>query len=394
MAASKTWVLTDVATGTWMDELHLTAKQLGVTGVSVKKRTLHGGLTDGVDVVEICNGPFTFTILPTRGMGFWRGVYKGLPVGWKSPVNGPVHPKFVNLADRGGLGWLAGFDECVVRCGLESNGAPGIDRIPSKQGAPVEVPLGLHGRIANVPAHYVALEVTPGNPAEICLVGVVDEAMLFGQHFRLTTRISTQAGSDMVTMADTITNCKSTPAEMELLYHANFGGPFMEQGSRLLLPHTEVAPRNARAAEDAQTWDRYLGPTAGYEEQCYWLVPKGDAQGNSLALLRNAAGDRGVVTRFNVQELPCFTQWKCGGAQSDGYVTGLEPGTNFPNPRQFERTRQRTIPLAPGGSYTATVAIQVCDSAASVHQCEAEIQAIQGRTRPKVHARPQAKYSP
>ncbi len=146
-------------------------------------------------------------------------------------------------------------------------------------------------------------------------------------------------------MADEITNRKSTVAEMELLYHANFGAPFMEEGARLLLPHTEVAPRNDTAAEDAATWDRYRGPVSGAAEQCYWLRPKGDANGHSLALLRNAAGDRGVVTRFNVRELPCFTQWKCCGAPSDGYVTGLEPGTNFPNPRQFERARKRTIVL-------------------------------------------------
>ena len=44
-------------------------------------------------------------------MGLWRGDYHGLPLGWRSPVLGPVHPKFVEQADRGGLGWLAGFDE-------------------------------------------------------------------------------------------------------------------------------------------------------------------------------------------------------------------------------------------------------------------------------------------
>lgn len=390
MAKAKNWVLTDVSTGTWIDKIQLTAKQLGITGasgVSVKKRTLHGGLSDGVDVVEICNGPFSFTIVPTRGMGFWRGTYKGIPVGWKSPVSGPVNPKFVNLSDRGGLGWLTGFDECVVRCGLESNGAPGKDLIPNNNGKPVEMDLNLHGRIANLPAHYVALQVLPGDPAEICLVGVVDEVMMFGQQFRLTTRISTHVGSDTITLADEITNCKSVEAEMELLYHANFGAPFLEQGARLVLPFTAVVPRDARAAEDLRTWETYRGPISGYVEQCYFLTPKGDARGNSLALLRNAAGDRGVAVRFRVSELPCFTQWKCCGAESDGYVTGLEPGTNFPNPRLIERQHQRTVRMAPGARYTATLAIQVCDTAASVRAREAEIARIQGGVHPKLPIR-------
>ena len=50
-----------------------------------------------------------------------------MELGWKSPVHGPVHPNFVPLNEPSGLGWLDGFDELFVRCGLESNGAPDFD---------------------------------------------------------------------------------------------------------------------------------------------------------------------------------------------------------------------------------------------------------------------------
>ena len=33
----------------------------------------------------------------------------------------------MNLESRGGLGWLDGFNELVVRCGYEWTGHPGID---------------------------------------------------------------------------------------------------------------------------------------------------------------------------------------------------------------------------------------------------------------------------
>ena len=70
-------------------------------------------------------------VLPTRGMGIWRVTAAGrsgtADVGWKSPVRGPVHPAFVDLGEPSGLGWLDGFDEFFVRCGLESNGAPDFD---------------------------------------------------------------------------------------------------------------------------------------------------------------------------------------------------------------------------------------------------------------------------
>jgi hypothetical protein len=53
---------------------------------SVIATTLHGGLSDGMSVVEVCSGPLSLSILPTRGMGVWKGSFHGLPLGWKSPV--------------------------------------------------------------------------------------------------------------------------------------------------------------------------------------------------------------------------------------------------------------------------------------------------------------------
>ena len=51
---------------------------------------------------------------------------------------------------------------------------------------------------------------------------------------------------------------------------------------------------------------------------------------------------------FNRQELPCFTVWKNTGAMEDGYVTGLEPATNYPNFKGFERQQGR-VPRAAAG---------------------------------------------
>ena len=45
----------------------------------------------------------------------------------ESPVEEIVHPKYIDLESRGGLGWLEGFNEWMVRCGLEFAGHPGED---------------------------------------------------------------------------------------------------------------------------------------------------------------------------------------------------------------------------------------------------------------------------
>src|SRR5436305_7768990 len=174
--------LTDVARDVWLDTFAAGPGDVPMESLaawSIRKRTLRGGLRDGVDLVEVDNGALSFSVLPTRGMGLWRGAYRGLLLGWRAPVVGPVHPKFVNVADRGGLGWLAGFDELLCRCGLASNGPPGEDVHTDAQGNTCRAQLTLHGRIANLPAQAVEARVSLNPPYELTITGEVEEAALF-----------------------------------------------------------------------------------------------------------------------------------------------------------------------------------------------------------------------
>ena len=122
----KTWTLTDVDADIYVDRISLGPEQAGGSagGYSCDQADPAGGLRDGVDVVEVDNGRSRFVVVPTRGMGLWRASCGDTQLGWKSPVRGPVHPAFVPLWEPSGIGWLSGFDELLVRCGLESNGGP------------------------------------------------------------------------------------------------------------------------------------------------------------------------------------------------------------------------------------------------------------------------------
>src|SRR5262249_4461732 len=148
-------------------------------------------------------------------------------------------------------------------------------------------------------------------------------------------------GSNRVMIHDVVENRAARPAEMQMLYHCNLGPPFLEAGSRVLAPVRELAPLTARAAEGIDTFETYTGPLVGFAAQVYGYDLLPDAHGHTLALLLNAAADRAVALRFNPHELPCFTVWKNTGALEEGYVTGLEPATNYPNFRTFERQQGR-----------------------------------------------------
>jgi len=384
----KSWVLTDAVNDVWVDSFGVANDTLRLPtphAWSVHKRTLRGGPRDGVDLVHVSSGALSYAILPTRGMGLWRGDFRGLPLGWQSPVVGPVHPKFVDPDDRGGLGWLHGFDEWLCRCGLASNGPPGKDG---------DTPLSLHGRVANIPAHHVEVRVSLDPPHEISVVGQVDEAALFFGHLLLTASYTTVPGSNRVVIHDVIENRSTKAAEFELLYHCNMGPPFLEGGARVVAPIREMSPQTPRAAEGIDTFDTYAAPTPNFAEQVYLYELLGDAAGQTLALLYNAVGDKGVCLRFGTRELPCFTVWKCTQTMEEGYVTGLEPATNFPNFKSFERKNGRVRTLPPGGRWEARWSIEVLDSTATVSAALKEVAALQAHARAVVHRSPQARFSP
>src|SRR5262249_58314011 len=118
---------------------------------------------------------------------------------------------------------------------------------------------------------------------------------------------------------------------------------------------------HAGAQEGLSGHDTYGGPEPGFTEQVYYYVLHAEpaAVPATLAMLRNQAGDKAVVLRFRTDQLPAFTLWKNTAGLRDGYVTGLEPGTNFPNPRPFEEARGRTLTLPVGGSYVTETTLEV-----------------------------------
>ena len=388
-------VITDVASQVWHDHFEWTGAKLPLNGHqnwAVRQRRLRGGLSDGVDVLEIDNGKLKLEVLPTRGMGVWRGSFQGLPIGWTSPVQQPVHPAFVNQIERGGLGWLAGFNELICRCGLSFMGPPGRDA--SFQDHPILRELTLHGKIANLPAHRVEVTVDPEHLGRISVTGVVDECSMFGPCLRLTSTITTAAGSNRFMIIDEVTNLSAKPADFELLYHTNIGRPFLEPGSEFMAPVREICPRDARAAEGIEDYEKYAAPDAGYTEQAYYFRLVGDALKRSVVAVRNAAGDAAISLRFPLTELPCFTLWKNTIAEADGYVTGLEPGTNFPNLRSFERIHGRLLTLAPGATRRMSFEMAILVGQAQVQELADEIQELQRATTVALSRNPLREYSP
>jgi hypothetical protein len=336
---------------------------------SVELRTLHGGRQEGVQVIDVDNGTMKFTIVPTRGFEIWKASVGALRLGWDSPVKEIIHPSYIRLNDNGGRGWVAGFGGLMVRGGLASFGNPVLDG---------DQQLTLHGHVDYIPASHVDVRYEGGPVPRLVFRGVVNDFQTFGAQLQLTSEISTVIGKPEVVFDDAIANLSDAPQDMQLLYHTNFGTPLLGAGAEFVAPVKKVQPINAASAEGGLVdWNRYSGPHApGYAAKVFNMSLYGDARGMTKAMLKSPDGSQGVLMSFDTHGLPYMSLWKNEVTAKGGYVTGLEPGTGFPNTRPEERAAGRVPQLKGGEVYRTHLAIAALTSRSEVGQAAAAIQAL------------------
>ena len=357
---------------------------------SVSKEILKGGKQDGVELLTLDNGKLQICVIPARGMGIWEVKCGKVRLGWDSPVKEIVHPTHIDLESRGGLGWLEGFNEWMVRCGLEFAGHPGTDEFIDNTGNPSTLNLTLHGKIQNIPASDYEISVDPEPPHRIRIRGTVYEKFFYGPKLKLVTEVSTIPGSETFQISDQITNEGAFPQEFQLIYHGNYGSSILEEGASIFTPAKSVTPMNSNAAKGINNWKNYKGPTPGFTEEVYLLEPQPDGEGNSIALLTNS--DRTIATsiRWNTNELPYLTVWKNTAAEEDGYVTGIEPATGFPFNRRIERKYGRVPILQNGETRSFTLNFGIHKDEDSIQSIMGEIENLQKNTALIINREPPA----
>ena len=82
MTRYKTWILTDVAERRLARQLRRRQRQPAAAHAArLVDPQAHAARRParGVDLIEVHNGALSFSVLPTRGMGLWRGEYRGNP---------------------------------------------------------------------------------------------------------------------------------------------------------------------------------------------------------------------------------------------------------------------------------------------------------------------------
>jgi hypothetical protein len=229
---------------------------------------------------------------------------------------------------------------------------------------------------------------------QITLRGFIDESRFHFQSLRLTTSISTGFGSDSFTWTDEVENIGGRDAKLQMLYHFNIGQPLLQPDAKITAPLGTVAPLTQTAAKAGiESWNIMPAPRPGSNEQVYVLDLAADSSGDTGILVSNLSNDQAVSLQFNKTNLPCFSVWRNTPAESDGYVLGIEPGTNYPNPRSFEQRHHRVVELKPGARWQASVTARWMTDQKSISREADVLKAIQGSARPQLLPAPRPEWS-
>ena len=340
----------------------------------VRPGELTDGKAKGVAAIDFNTGSgLRFTVLPDRALDIGAADYCGKSLCWRSPT-GDVSPYFYQPE---GLEWLYGFGGGLLcSCGLTYYGAPCEDE---------GVPLGLHGRVSNIPAKEVSLETGwEGHEYIIGVKGKVRESSVFGPNLCLTRSIWSFAGEDRLFVHDEVTNEGHESAPHMMLYHINFGFPVVDAGAHLVSPSLTVTPRDAEAENGKESYNIFPAPRAGFKEKVYY---------HDLAQLKNGTTTLGIVNpnlqfgayiSYYKRQLPHLIEWKQMG--KGHYVVGLEPGTNLVEGRAKERAEGRLKMLRPRQTATYDIEIGVLTTMDDIRGFEKDVSMIRGRRRTKIES--------
>lgn len=324
--------------------------QLGGIETSI----LDNGQAKGVRIAWINTGTgLRFKVVLDRAMDIADAAYNQYSLAWLSH-KGISSPQ--PFSDKG-IDWLRTFyGGLLTTCGLSHVGGPESDSFGGR---------GIHGHISNIAAEIESI-IQPDplrGKMGMSITGIMKESRIFGYNLELRRTISATLGKAEIRIHDEVINRGNTPAPLMLLYHFNFGFPLVDEGTKILW-EGDWKPRfgdeNAKIfkqGNDFKTCPVPLKNHSGSGEEVVFIDPNVNELGNCICGLQNDNIGLGLEIHFNKKQLPALTNWQHWGKGE--YVTGIEPGTNFPIGQAQSRAENSLIFLAPNESKIFEITLKV-----------------------------------
>lgn len=272
----------------------------------IRESVLLRGRGEGTKTAEVYNASgLRFSVIPDRCMDISDLSYKGINISFRSK-NGTVSPLAFSPLDGefqeqwpGGMLYTCGLSNVNLHNEIDGEAFP------------------THGRISAVPAENFRTEcLFEGDDYTMRLSGEMHETVMFGRHLSLKRTIETSLNKSSVVLRDVIANMGASAEPYMLLYHMNFGSPFLSEDTECIIRNGKVVPLNESSADSV-----HMEPPAdGYEAQKFYATgfPK-----TGYAELTNRNLGIGVEISFTTENLPYMIEWK--NLRSHDYCLALEP---------------------------------------------------------------------
>ncbi|MCL4831763.1 MAG: aldose 1-epimerase family protein [Caldilineaceae bacterium] len=322
-----------------------------------RKTATTEGIERGADLIEVFDASgLCFSVLPGRALDIASAHYKGISLCFRSNT-GDVGPSFYEAQ---GYGWLRGFfGGLTTTCGLTFTGHPEVDPEVENE------PLGLHGRLAFLPAKNVAVENGWEGEEYITRIrGQMREALVFGTNLELRREIVTVLGEKRLRIHDRIENLGVDPSPLMFVYHTNPGFPLLDGGSRVLIHSTLTTEWLADAEVGPEVYSTVQRPQETPGDAVFVHRPLADGEGNVHVGLINDALATGMYWKYPLAEMPLLNQWQ--HFHRGTYVMGIEPGNASMLGRAWNRKHGYLQQIQPGEVREFHLEIGVLDGAAEI----------------------------
>lgn len=280
----------------------------------IKDYTFNGGKSKGMRALDVKNGMgIEFTVLPDRCLDIPYFSYKGTNISFISKT-GLVAPEF--FVENDVIGFLRSFNGgFLATCGLTYAGAPCFEE--GRQ-------LGLHGTIGNTPAKNVCACVKNyGDEEKIEISGEVIQASVFDENLKLTRTIICDTEKNTIRIKNKIENNGFIKEPLMSLFHINFGFPFLSEDTRIYLGTDIVNPREEEVSKNSiDSYHKFGKPIIDCEEQVFFHSCSSQSD-ECFAMVHNERLEFAVLIKYNPQQCPWLTEWKC--MKAGDYALGLEP---------------------------------------------------------------------
>ncbi len=323
----------------------------------VRQCTVEEGRAMGLRAVEVKNGDMRFLVMADKCLDVAALEYKGINLSFtaKPGLNGrnhfDTHGEEALRSIMGGLFFTCGLQNVCGPC--ETDG--------------VEYPM--HGRIRTTPAEHLCSDAYwDGEDYILEVKGEMRESHLFGTNLVLRRTVRSVYGSGKIQIIDEVENQTPEETDLMLMYHCNFGYPFLAPGTRLVLPSKHVKGREEWSEQHLDCWHTAGAPIDGETEYVYIHDLAEDKNGHSFAALVNDDLGFGIRLDFDRKVQPHFMEWM--SMKTGDYVIGLEPSNSSVYGRKYHEAQGTMHRIAPFAKETYHLSFTVLKDAAAIAATE------------------------